>query len=67
MYYTKEEQIAFTDDAYISVIKDHIKGEPEKAAKRVRNYLSHYADINNVKRENLKERSFREYVDMILQ
>lgn len=67
MYYTKEEQITFTDEAYNSEIKNLIKAEPEKVAKKVKDYLGHYVEINMVRRADLKQRSFREFVDMILQ
>ena len=66
MYYSKKEQVKFTDEEYIPLVLKEMKGSG-KVVKGVRNYLSHYVEINMVKLGELKERSFREYVEMILQ
>ena len=67
MYYTKEEQVKFTDQEYIPAVLKGMREEPAKSVKIVRNYLSHYVEINRVKLSDLKQRSFKEYVEMILQ
>jgi hypothetical protein len=66
MYYSKQEQINFTDKEYITPLLGDLKqGTP--VAKKVRNYLSHYVEINEIKQSDLNKRSFEEYVEMILQ
>ncbi len=67
MYYSKAEQIEFTDEEYIKHLKGEIKSEQGPIAKRVKNYLNHYVEINSIKLGDLKQRSFEEYVEMILQ
>ena len=43
IYYTKEEQINFTDKEYITPLLFQLKSkEQPAAAKKVKNYLSHY-------------------------
>ena len=67
IYYSKEEQIEFTDEEYIKQLKGEIKAEAGPIARRLKDYLSHYAEINAIKLADLKQRSFEEYVQMILQ
>lgn len=67
MYYTKEEQINFTDKEYIAPLKNEFRQSTSSLTKRVKNYLSHYLEINNIRLTDLNKRTFEEYVEMILQ
>lgn len=67
MYYTKEEQINFTDKEYITPLMSEFKQANTALAKRVKNHLSHYVEINNIRLTDLNKRTFEEYVEMILQ
>ena len=62
MYYTKEEQVLFTSEEYIGKIRADIRPEPSIYSKSIKNYLSHYEEINLIKLEDLKKRTFQEYV-----
>lgn len=67
MYYTKEEQINFTDKMYITPLMTDFHQSTSVLTKRVKNYLSHYVEINNIRLTDLNKRTFEEYVEMILQ
>lgn len=67
MYYTKEEQISFTDMMYITPLMTDFHQSTSALTKRVKNYLSHYVEINNIRLTDLNKRTFEEYVEMILQ
>jgi hypothetical protein len=62
VYYTKQEQINFTDKEYITSLIGSINQTNAIVSKKVKNYLSHYVEINNIKIEDLNKRSFEEYV-----
>lgn len=62
MYYTKEEQINFTDKEYIAPLKNEFHQPTSALTKRVKNYLSHYVEINNIRLTDLNKRTFEEYV-----
>ena len=65
--YSREEQVEYTDKAYIPKMIKELHKSREKAADRVGEYLRHYAEINAIRQDELNKRSFREYVRMIMQ
>lgn len=58
MYYTKEEQINFTDKEYITPLMSEFNQSNTALTKRVKNYLSHYVEINNIRLTDLNKRTF---------
>jgi hypothetical protein len=50
---------------YISELLEQIAPSPE--GKRVKNYLSHYLEINAINPTDLQNRNLEEYVRIILQ
>ena len=58
MYYTKEEQINYTDKDYITPLMNEINQSNSALTKRVKNHLSHYVEINNIRLTDLNKRTF---------
>ena len=67
MYYTKEEQVAFTAKEYIAPLRQEIANPQSAASRTLQRYLSNYERINAIRLADIREKNFVDYVETMMQ